>query len=111
MCVLMRVCICVCVVLVCVYVCVHVFLCVSVCVCVCMNMYVCVWCVNMCVCVCARVYMNVRVMSRFRPSVRLFCFLSSMIFFSFLPFLALLKLLEHVVLAISLCIMHVYIYV
>lgn len=68
-------------------------------------------CVNMCVCVCMCVYMNVCVMSGFRPSVRLFCFLSSMIFFSFLPFLALLKLLEHVVLAISLCIIHVYIYV
>ena len=63
------------------------------------------------VCVCMCVCMNVCVMSGFRPSVRLFCFLSSMIFFSFLPFLALLKLLEHVVLAISLCIIHVYIYV
>ena len=71
----------------------------------------CVVCEYVCMCVCACVYMNVRVMSRFRPSVRLFCFLSSMIFFSFLPFLALLKLLEHVVLAISLCIMHVYLYV
>lgn len=51
------------------------------------------------------------VMSGFRPTVRLFCFLPSIIFFSFCPFLALLKLSEHVVLAMSLCVIHVYIYV